>query len=518
MKRSIALLLSLLMVLSMFTGCTNNAATTEARDTLAIGAYDEEWVGADLIQSDTFYDLQMMMAEPLFLYNHDTGELEGCLGTAPTFSEDGKTMTFEIPAGRKFANGAELGADDVKASLEYAKAEGAMKDTFSIIQQIDVDGNKITLQLENYSTAVLILLVSPFFCVIDTEQFATMSKEELLWGAQPYGAYYIDTYVEGSSVTLKRNPYFQTLNPTIANKGPAGIETIQVNWYADEFAGITAFQTGEIQFLINITEDGLEQCSKLDGVVTNSTLPPMVRNVQMNTSDPILQDKNVRLAIAYLIDRDQIADAFGGPVCCTPAYSYITKNVMFHVEETDKWFKDTYCNDVEKGLALLQEAGWTDSDGDKILDKNGQKLSLTFNTATGKNETAALAIQQQLQSYGFDINLQSMTSSLCNEKMKNKEYSLAMCNYWWSEPGRFLVNMFKDHNDFDETEYRALVKEVETTTDNELRFRLVDEAQRYLMDEMIVLPLYTTSYMKVYYEDIGKVKFIVDGLFTNDCK
>ena len=114
-------------VADMAAGCgkkTTAAQSTETvkHDVLNIGEYDEEWVAADLIQGDTFYDLQMMMAEPLFLYNHETGELEPCLAEAPTFSADGTTMTFVVPEGRTFPNGAALGADDVCASLQHAAA------------------------------------------------------------------------------------------------------------------------------------------------------------------------------------------------------------------------------------------------------------------------------------------------------------------------------------------------------------------------------------------------------------
>ena len=48
-------------------------------------------------------------------------------------------------------------------------------------------------------------------------------------------------------------------------------------------------------------------------------------------------------------------------------------------------------------------------------------------------------------------------------------------------------------------------------------FKLVDDTQRYLMDTMTIIPLYTTSYMKAYYEDLNP-HFIVDGLFLTDCK
>ncbi|MCQ2565964.1 MAG: ABC transporter substrate-binding protein [Clostridia bacterium] len=549
MKKFLCILLSICMVMCMMTGCggtteapaadTSNVnadqakaaestvisgtvdtidnSTVEARDVLRIGEYQEEWEGTDVIQCDSFYDLQMIIAEPLFLYNHDTGELEGCLAEAPTFAEDGTVMTFVIPEGRTFPNGAELGADDVVASLQHGINDGVMNDTFAIIKELSYEGNTVTLKLENYSTALLILLVSPFFCVIDTEQLETLTTEELRWNAVPFGAYYVSNYVEGGGVTLTRNDGFKTLNSNLENKDAAYIPTIEVTWYEDEFAMIAAYEAGELDFLIGVTEDSVATLNGKDNTVISSSLPPMVRNVQLNPNHEFFADKNVRTAFSYLIDRSVIVESFGGDLMCTPQYEYITENVMYHTPEVEDWYKATYSDDVEKGLAMLEEAGWTDSDGDGILDKDGKPMpTLVFNTASGKNETAALAIQMTLQSYGIAVDV--VTTTETTELAKAGEYDMTMCNYWWSEPGRYLVNMFKDHNAFDETEYRALVKEVETDLDNEGRFGKVEAAQKMLMEEMVVIPLYTTSYVKIYDSSLANVHFIVDGMFVNDIK
>lgn len=243
----------------------------------------------------------------------------------------------------------------------------------------------------------------------------------------------------------------------------------------------------------------------------------MVRNVQLNANSEFFSDKNVRMAVSYLIDRSQIVAAFGGDLMCTAQYEYITDSVMYQVQAVEDWYKATYSNDVEKAKELLAAAGWTDSNGDGILDKNGKKMpTLTFNTAGGKNETAALAIQVMLQQAGFDVNV--VTTDDTTALAKAGQYDLTICSYWWSEPGRFLVNMFKDHNGFDETEFRAIVTEVETTTDNAKRFELVEQASKYLMEQMIVIPLYTTSYVKIYDEKLSAIHFIVDGMFLNDIK
>ena len=522
MKKLVSLILALSMLLC-FAACGKSGGEVEknsdgVRTTLNIGVCDEAWEAADLIVSDTFYDIQMNCAEPLFLYNHDTGELEACLATKPEFSEDGTVMTFEIPEGRTFYNGAELGPDDVKASLEHAINDGAMSDLMSIITDIQTDGRRVTVTMEYYSSAMLICLVSPFFCVIDTAELESLSPDDRIWGVHPFGAYYIDQYVEGGYVILKRNEGYATLNETLENKGPAYIETVKINFYEDEFAAINAFRTKEIEFVINLTEDGLDQLSQLDGVTVNSTLPPMVRNLQLNCTTSVLADENLRLAIAYLIDRSNIVDTFGGDMCCTPAYSYITQNVLYHNDASDEYYKANYCNDREKAMALIAESGWTDTDGDGILDKDGQKLTLRFLTASGKNETAAIAIQKQLTDAGFDVQLSTMTSSLVNETVGNKDYDIAMVNYWWSEPGRFLYKCFKDNdNGVDLDASRKMCLAVESSMDPDETFRLVDETQRYLMDTLTVIPLYTTSYIKAYYSDL-EPHFIVDGLFLGDCK
>ena len=514
-KRILSLLMALSLVMSLFASAA--FADGDARAELNIGEYDEEWVAVDLIQGDTFYDLQMMIAEPLFLYNHETGELESCLAEAPTFSEDGTVMTFVVPEGRKFATGADLDAGDVVASLQHGIDDGAMSDTFAVITNLSYEGNTVTVEMESYSTALLIMLVSPFFCVIDSEQLDTMTNEELLWGAVPYGAYYVSDYTPGAGCTLKVNEGFQTLNNTVENKGASYIPTINVNWYQDEFAMIAAYQAGELDLLINVTEDAVAVVGNNPGTVVSSSLPPMVRNIQMNANHEFFSDARVREAVALLIDREQIVAAFGGDTMCTAQYEFITENVMYHTPDVETWYMENYANNAEKAMELLAEAGWTDSDGDGILDKDGEKMpTLTFNTASGKNETAALTIQMMLQSYGFDINV--VTTSEANALAAAGEYDINMTNYWWSEPANFLIGILKDHNDFDETEYREMVAEIKSTTDNAYRFELVEQAQKYLMEQMVIVPLYTTSYVKIYDESLSDIHFIVDGMFLNDIK
>lgn len=526
-KKVASLILATTMLTSMLIGCsakngeektTSNEKKNEIRKEFNIGTINESWIGTDVIQCENFYDIQMTCAEPLFLFDHETGEIGACLASKPEISEDGKIMTFEIPEGLKYYNGEELTPEDVKASLEYAQKEGTMSEFLSVIKKIDIDGNKITLTMDHYSTSLIICLANPCFAVIDKDELDSLpTQEERLWGVHPYGPYYVESYTEGSNVVLKRNEGYSTQNELLENKGPANIETINLTFYEDEFAALNAFKQKDIEYVIGLSEDGVAECEKIDDVKVNSILPPMVRDLEMNATTSVLKDENLRLAISYLIDRDSIVDVFGGDVMCKPAYCYVTENILFHSEESEKYYKEKYANKKEEGLKLLEDAGWKDSDGDGILDKDGEKLSLDFIVA-GANEIAAVEVQRQLNSFGFDVNVETIQYNELRERFNNKNYDMGISNYWWSEPAYHLWMIVYDHNNgIDMEKYREMCSDIENSFNGKETFQLVDETQRYLMDYLTLVPLYTTSFVQAYYNDSEPV-FVVDGLFLNDCK
>ena len=302
------------------------------------------------------------------------------------------------------------------------------------------------------------------------------------------------------------------------NKGPANIETINLTFYEDEFAALNAFKQKDIDYIIGLSEDGVAECQKIADAEINSILPPMVRDLEMNATTGVLQDKNLRLAISYLIDRQSIVEVFGGDLMCQPAYSYVTKNILFHCDDTDEYYKTNYADKQEEGLQLLKDSGWEDTDGDGILDKDGEKLSLKFIVASGANEIAAVELQRQLNSFGFDVQIETMEYNKLRECYNNKDYDIGISNYWWSEPAYHLwMIVYDQNNGIDMEKYRAMCSEVENSFNGEETFKLVDETQRYLMDHVTLAPLYITSFAQAYYNDVKPI-FVVDGLFLNDCK
>ncbi|MEZ4677744.1 MAG: ABC transporter substrate-binding protein [Caldilineaceae bacterium] len=122
------------------------------------------------------------------------------------------------------------------------------------------------------------------------------------------------------------------------------------------------------------------------------------------TPHPILSDINVRKAIAHCIDRDALIAS---------VYPYVDDEVkptlrMDTFLPKSHWaysggYTD-YPYDVDAGIALLEESGWTDADGDGVREKDGNPLSLKFTTTTAQfRQTWAAVAEQNLADCGIQI-------------------------------------------------------------------------------------------------------------------
>ena len=120
-----------------------------------------------------------------------------------------------------------------------------------------------------------------------------------------------------------------------------------------------------------------------------------------NLNRPLFQDKRVRQAIAHAIDKQEIIDGvlLGLGQVATGPY------------KPDTWVYNPdvrrYPHDAAKAKALFAEAGWRDSDGDGILDKDGQKFSFTIVTNQGNDlrVKSGEIIQRRLQEVGIEVKL-----------------------------------------------------------------------------------------------------------------
>jgi len=214
-----------------------------------------------------------------------------------------------------------------------------------------------------------------------------------------------------------------------------------------------------------------------------------------NLKRPLFADRRVRQAIDYAIDRQELVDGvlMGlGKVIATP---YKPGTYWVNRELTPRPFN------ADKAKQLLAQAGWSDSDGDGVVDRNGKPFAFTILTNNGNRQRAdaATVIQQRLKAIGISVKVQLVEWSAFIENFINKRKFDAVILGWslspepdqyslWhsSQMGERQFNFLSYHNDMVDTALVAATR----TFDRGQRKRFYDQVQRELFNDVPVVYLF----------------------------
>lgn len=220
-----------------------------------------------------------------------------------------------------------------------------------------------------------------------------------------------------------------------------------------------------------------------------------------NLQNPKLADVRVRRALAHLVDYDYLirevqlgmAERIVGPV--NPAKPFYAKNVPL------------YDYNVEKARQLLKDAGWSDTDGNGILDKmiDGKKTELTLQLMASQTKVAELtvgSIQQTARQAGVAIEFASLEINRITADTRAGNFETALLGAAL-HPG--LVELYQYYHSgslapngdnrarFINARADSLITAIRTTADETARNRLYVEAQQLLHDEVPEVYLYAPN-------------------------
>ena len=136
-----------------------------------------------------------------------------------------------------------------------------------------------------------------------------------------------------------------------------------------------------------------------------------------NFTDPLFSDLRVRQALAHATDREELQR-----VLAFPAGVPVTDGIFSTCEPQDIRVPAPYAHDPELARALLAEAGWTDSDGDGMLDRDGAPFTFTL-LLTADALTAAVFVQDQLRRIGVDMQIQTLDWSAVNARFEAGDFA-----------------------------------------------------------------------------------------------
>ena len=376
-----------------------------------------------------------------------SGEIQGELAESWDISDDGLMYTFTLRDGVKFSDGTKLTAAAVKASFEAAienlgEYNGSFGRLTSIIARMDAaDDQTFVLTLTQPYYAALndltmctpLAVVNPAVFSQERTPYETCAEQSMGTGPYMYAGDF-----DGNTYTFVRNPYYWGEAPEV--------DGFQVKVIEDNDAKVLALRNGEIDAIIGSAHLGYDAYSELSEDNAYGTIidgaETLTRLLGLNTAKTPFDDILVRQAISYALDKETL---------CSSVFQGIERpaETLFAVDTPYCDVDQTmYAFDIDKANQLMDEAGWIDSDGDGIREKDGQKLGISFAyyTQTSSLDDAILAIADQLAEIGFEINVNATDMMTWYGAVIAGEYNMCMYQTYGGayDPTTVLTNMNPD--------------------------------------------------------------------------
>jgi peptide/nickel transport system substrate-binding protein len=213
---------------------------------------------------------------------------------------------------------------------------------------------------------------------------------------------------------LERNPHWTGLRPHL--------DSIVFKVVPDESARILQLQIGEIDMVESVAPKDVVRLREQHPQIQLYELQPrMIGVLSYNLSRQPLDDQRVRQAISYSVDRRALIEG----VIYGYAIPLATPILPMHA-----WAQHPdlapYPRDVERARALLAEAGYADSDGDGIVERNGTPLRLGIRTRTGDliRENGAVILQRNLRDIGIDAQVQMMELAATLDLVRQGDFDI----------------------------------------------------------------------------------------------
>lgn len=216
-------------------------------------------------------------------------------------------------------------------------------------------------------------------------------------------------------------------------------------------------------------------------------LLPQYNYIGYNQKNPLFQDKKVRQALTLLVDRERILkEIYHG--LADIAVSPFMPGSAFVPEDLKPWPFD-----VQKAKKLLAEAGWRDSDGDGILDKEGKKFVFTMMQISGSSFQQRLMpmLKESFAAAGIDMKIRNVEWSVYIQNLQKRAYDVC-CLGWSSSFDPDLYQVWhssqiagdgSNHISYANRELDGLLEEMQITFDMKKRIELGHKIARLLHEE-----------------------------------
>ena len=402
---------------------------------------------------------------------------------------DPTTLVFQLNEGVTFHNGQPLTAEDVKYTFDTLLQEdfGApRRSLYTPIESIEVVDD-LTVQF-NLSQPYAPVLQYMDMGIVPHEAAAELGPD---FGDNPVGTgpFQLVEWEKGSRILLEAfDDYFG---------GRPSIDQIDISIIPDNNVRLIALESGDLDLIHSpVPPQDLARLQSDPNLVVETTTALGYTYLNLNLDNPVLEDVRVRKALAHLSDRETISEViFYG--MDAPGQSFLLPNTFYYTDDVT-----TYEYDPERAAELLDEAGWTDSDGDGIRDKDGQPLMIELTTNVDPNRQQILEfLQGEWAQVGIDASVRVYEWPSFIADVIAGEYDIGLIGWLLlTDPDRasylqFFTEGGSNYGSYSNPEVDRLLDEGRAETDPEARKEIYTEVAQIITDEVPYIFLLYQGYV-----------------------
>ena len=405
------------------------AGESVSQETDVVGAMLVDFTTMDPMDtSDTLSGgIQRMMMDGLFGFD-DNMKIIPMLATEYEANEDATEYVIHLRQGISFTDGTPFNAEAAKANLDrWGDKELGLKRTTLLCNVIDsteiVDEYTVKVKLSQSFGAFISTLAHPA-CVLMSPKVIAEGNDACADHPVGTGQYIFKEWIAGDHATVTLNKEWwgydaEICGGTALAEPDAGFKSVTFRPVAENATRVAMLQSGDADFIWPVPTESMQALAGDTNIYVGAEEGMVVRCLFMNNQKAPFNDKRVRQAVNYAINKDAyIAVVKNG---LSSAASSIIGPATQHYKGNDP-----YPYDPEKAKELLAEAGYPD----------GFETTLICASTTGNLKQGEF-IQQQLAQVGITMNINALESAVVNDKVENvnkpgPEAEVEMYTIGWS--------------------------------------------------------------------------------------
>ncbi len=422
---------------------------------------------------------------------------------------DDTTLEAKLRQGVKFHDGVEMTADDVVFTFERIIGENMIeypephssprKGLIAPLESIEkVDDYTVRMHFSGPWPPAMQMIVHQQ--IVPKHYLEEVGTEGFIQNPIGTGPFKFVSARGLEEIVMERFDDYWGGAPDLEPSGPACVREVVFRVIPESSTRVAALLAGEVDIIQAVPSELIDTLTQTPGVQLKTAPSTQPKWMEMNVNQPPFDDVQVRQALNYAVDKDLIIEAiYGGravalPGPLSPYNNYVNQSLQ------------PYPYDPDKALELLAEAGWTDSDGDGILDKDGQPFAFTIDTSGEPFRTLTEAVADQLRAIGIDTSIRFWEYSVVQPMLLAGERMAFLEDWgdsafdpvghfeakWHSYDPEVAVYGRGNFSTYSNERVDELIKLGETTADTAERQAIYDEAQEIVYEEapaiFLVLP------------------------------